>query len=290
LRLVSRIGLRRAIPVLVMVLGATASWGGTALATPTPDSGGKTYVAFFLGQGGYLFSWGIPYLAAQTRELGMEADVFGYSDVSAAWTKIKRKKAAGYRIALVGYSLGNTATTYIQNHMKIDLLLAIAQSSLAPNQSINKQNTRRSVLWHGPDILSNAGVKNGFDETKYVGDFHLLIDVDPRVTRDVLGELKRMREPAAHEPPPTALPQHGEIVQAAARRDTQFAGAATAQPAVAAAEAALDVTTTASRPAFRDVTCTRCWGFQPALSEEMIVAPGAAGRRSASAANPQSVD
>jgi hypothetical protein len=98
LRLVWQIGLRRVILRLVVVLGAIASLGGTALATPTPERADKIYVAFFLGQGGYLFSWGIPYLAAQTRELGMETDIFGYSDVRAALTKAKRKKAAGYRI------------------------------------------------------------------------------------------------------------------------------------------------------------------------------------------------
>jgi hypothetical protein len=294
LRLVSRIGLRRAILRLVAVLGTMALLGGTALATPTPERADKTYVAFFLGQGGYLFSWGIPYLAAQTRELGMEADIFGYSEVSAAWTKIKRKKAAGYRIALVGYSLGNTATTYIQNHMKIDLLLAIAQSSLAPNQSINKQNTKRSVLWHGPDILSNAGVNNGFDKTKYVGDFHPFIDVDPRVTKDVLDELKRMRELGGHEPSTasaqTTPPHHGEIVQTVGRGNTRVAGAGTAQSAVAAAAEALDATYTASHPAFRDVTCTQCWGFQAAPYEGRIVAPSTAARRSASSAYSQSVN
>jgi hypothetical protein len=31
--------------------------------------------------------WGIPYLASQARGLGMETDIFEYSDVKAAWAQ-----------------------------------------------------------------------------------------------------------------------------------------------------------------------------------------------------------
>ena len=82
-----------------------------AVAAPTPK---KTYVAFFLGQGGYIFSWGIPYLAAQAQNLGMETGIFRYYELRSAWKKITQKKAEGYKIGLVGYSLGNTTATYLQ--------------------------------------------------------------------------------------------------------------------------------------------------------------------------------
>src|SRR6516225_10603828 len=62
----------------------------------------KAYVAFFLGQGGYLFSWGIPLLESEARKLGLATDVFSYTDVNPAWTSIDRKRKDGYKVALVG--------------------------------------------------------------------------------------------------------------------------------------------------------------------------------------------
>ncbi len=185
---------------------AVATWD-----KPSPDkaAAAKTYAAFFLGQGGYMFSWGMPYLAAQARELGVETDVFGYSDVGVAWKKIARKKEEGYKIALVGYSLGNTTITYLQRHIEVDLLLAMAESSLGANHQIKKQNTKRAVLWYGPDFLSNAGVKDGFDETNYIDRSHLWMDVDQRVVTGVLGELKTLVE-AGPRGAPTVIAKAGE--------------------------------------------------------------------------------
>ena len=79
LRLSSRIGRRQALLGLMATAGALASpMDVSALGVPAPE---KSYAAFFLGQGGYWFSWGIPYLASQARELGMEAEIFQYSAV-----------------------------------------------------------------------------------------------------------------------------------------------------------------------------------------------------------------
>src|SRR3979409_1279147 len=103
---------RQAILSLLAAGGTLVSpMRALALAVPAPE---KAYAAFFLGQGGYLFSWGIPYLASQARELGMETDIFRYSELRPAWSKISAKKKDGYKIALVGYSLGNTTITYLQ--------------------------------------------------------------------------------------------------------------------------------------------------------------------------------
>jgi hypothetical protein len=107
---------RQAILGMLATAGAAAvsPVPASAAAVPTPE---KTYAAFFLGQGGYLFSWGIPYLASQARGLGTETDIFEYSDVKAAWALVNRKKKDGYKIALVGYSLGNTTITYLQRYL-----------------------------------------------------------------------------------------------------------------------------------------------------------------------------
>src|ERR1700722_20519087 len=180
----ARIDRRRAVLGMLAAGGALASpTRALAVAVPAPE---KAYAAFFLGQGGYLFSWGIPYLASQARELGMETDIFGYYEVTDAWKRITQKKKDGFKIALVGYSLGNTTITWLQRYLEVDLLLAISESSLGRNHPIKKENTKRSVLWHGPDFLSNAGLKDGFDRINFVDRFHLWIDVDPGVVPGVL--------------------------------------------------------------------------------------------------------
>jgi hypothetical protein len=35
---------------------------------------------------------------------------------------------------------------------------------------------RRSVLWYGPDFLSNAGLQDGFDKVNYVNNVHLMMN------------------------------------------------------------------------------------------------------------------
>jgi hypothetical protein len=248
----SRIDRRRAIIGMLAAGGTLASpVRALSLAVPEPE---KAYAAFFLGQGGYLFSWGIPYLASQARELGMETDIFGYSDVGAAWRKIRRKKEDGYKIALVGYSLGNTTITYLQRYLAIDLLLAISESSLGRNHPIKKENTKRSVLWYGPDFLSNAGLRDGFDAINYVDAFHLWMDVDLGVVRGVLGELK-------------------DLVQLEKNDGSALAANATLPPTTIARADGVTATAAGPAPGDRngwlpitgDLTCTHCWGFQQSL-------------------------
>jgi hypothetical protein len=256
LRSRSRIDRRQA------VLGMLAAGGAAALPTdapaaPTPDTE-KAYSAFFLGQGGYLFSWGIPLLESGARKLGLATDVFSYTDLKPAWANIVRKRKDGYKIALVGYSLGNTTATYLQRHLAVDLLLAIAESSLGRNHPIEKKNTKRSVLWYGPDMLSNAGVHDGFDETNYIETLHVLMGLDPRVVSGVLGELKSLVAPARHDEQvvaanasarePTVTPIDNKIATPPAR--VQQLSAGWLPP------------TNVITP---DVTCTNCWGFTQSL-------------------------
>jgi hypothetical protein len=223
----------------------------------SPPASEKAYVAFFLGQGGYLFSWGIPPLESGARKLGLVTDVFSYTDVNAAWANILRKRKEGYKIALVGYSLGNTTATYLQRHLAVDLLLAISESSLGLNHPIKKENTRRSVLWYGPDMLSNAGTHDGFDETKYIDSMHLMMDVDPRVVSGVLDELKSLVTPkrrdeqavAANAVPKRAVAPIGSKITAALA------------PAQQPSAGWLPPTDTITP----DVTCTHCWGFVQSL-------------------------
>jgi hypothetical protein len=227
----------------------------TAVEAPTPQ---KTYVAFFLGQGGYIFSWGIPYLAAQAQNLGIETGIFRYYELRSAWKEITQKKAEGYKIGLVGYSLGNATATYLQKHLEVDLLLAVAQSSLARNHLIKKRNTRRSVLWYGPDFLSNAGLKNGFDKTNYVYNTHLLMDVDPRVVKPVLDELYDLaRLEKSDRTDLASRTSNQQTIRVASADDGILTGSTRTPTAVGGGQWVPHMF-----PISQDVTCTRCWGFR----------------------------
>jgi len=257
LRFCSHIDRRQAI-LGILAAGSAAALPAEAPAVPAPDTE-KVYAAFFLGQGGYLFSWGIPLLASEARKLGLATEVFSYTDVRPAWTNIVRKRKDGYKIALVGYSLGNTTTTYLQSHLAVDLLLAISESSLGRNHPVNKENTRRSVLWYGPGMLSNAGVHDGFDVTNYIESLHLLMDVDPRVVRGVLDELKSLVAPQSRDEQIVAAnaPVPGPV--AASIGDGIVAPPLPAQRLSAGWLPPTNIITP-------DVTCTKCWGFTQSLS------------------------
>jgi hypothetical protein len=271
----SRIDRRQAI--LGTILGMLAAAGSTALtmnaqAGPAPGAA-KVYVAFFLGQGGYLFSWGMPLLESEARKLGLSTGVFSYTDVTAAWTSIVRKRNEGYKIALVGYSLGNTTATYLQRHVAVDLLMAISESSLGQNHPIKKENVKRSVLWHGPDMLSNAGVHDGFDETIYIESSHLLMDVDPRVVRGVIDELKRLAGPERHDGQVVAAksPVPNSTLAKSASAKSTSPKSTLPKPAVPQVNPEIAQISEPTRLSAAwlpptdvitsDVTCENCWGF-----------------------------
>jgi hypothetical protein len=250
LRFCSRIDRRQAILGMLAASGA-AVLPPEASAVPAPVAE-KAYAAFFLGQGGYLFSWGIPLLEQEARKLGFATDVFSYADLTPAWTSIIRRRKEGYKIALIGYSLGNTTATYLQRHLAVDLLLAICESSLGRNHPISKQNTKRSVLWYGPDLLSNAGVSDGFDETNYIESMHLLMDVDPRVVKGVLAELRSLVAPAKRDERMVAA--NAPVPEPPPRPIRREIAAAPAPPPSAAQPPPTNIATS-------DVTCKNCWGF-----------------------------
>lgn len=257
LRLSSGIHRRQALLGLIATVGALAStMRASALGVPVPE---KSYAAFFLGQGGYWFSWGIPYLASQAQELGMEADIFEYSAVKEAWKKISRKKKDGYKIALVGYSLGNTTITWLQRYLAVDLLLAISESSLGRNHAITRENTRRSVLWYGPDFLSNAGLRDGFDKVNYVNNFHLMMNVDPRVVNGVLDELRDLVQWERDKEPAMTASITPTIRVAQADGNAAVNGGPAFERGAGSEWAAIRL------PIAEDITCKNCWGFAQSL-------------------------
>lgn len=147
------------------------------------------YTAFFRGQGGRLFSWGIPHMAKEAARLGA-VDTFDYSEADRALDQIKKHTAEGLKIALVGYSLGASTATFLQSIVPVDLVLAIAESRLGDYHPINKATTKHSVLWAGPGILSSGGHDDGFDVVHFVHAFHLWMDVSGQVAEGVQHELE----------------------------------------------------------------------------------------------------
>lgn len=153
----------------------------------------KVYGAFFLGQFGRLLSWGVQPLADEVAALGVETDVYEYKDYAVAWVKIVSMQKIGCKIGLVGFSLGDSSITYLQTKLThIDLLIAIAESSFAQNYAIDKTHTKRSILFHGPDALSNAGLQDRFDEVINLPDLHLWMDTNPRVAQVVKDEFTKL--------------------------------------------------------------------------------------------------
>ena len=166
-----------------------------AVTAPAP-----VYAAFFMGQGGYVFSSGFADIANKASARGIIADVFAYSDVSAAQRCLDRARQNKSKRALIGYSLGCTTATYLQTLMPVDLVICIAESTLGDNHIINKTNTKRSVLYRGTDFLSSAGLHDGFDEVVNVGAglgipvlSHLLVPSTQTVVNGVLAELAKLK-------------------------------------------------------------------------------------------------
>jgi hypothetical protein len=150
----------------------------------------QPYLALFEGQGGWLFSWGFPGLADDARRIGYEADIFRYLDTAQGYEKAAQAVSQGRSVALLGYSLGCTTATYIQTYIPVDLLLCIAESSLGQNHPIKL--ARRSVLWHGPDFLSDAGVDDRWTEKYFVPQLHLTMDTCSAVRAGVQSELEHL--------------------------------------------------------------------------------------------------
>ena len=136
---------------------------------------GPTFVWAF---GGWVTSIGVWRLANTFRGMGIEAQCFDFDQVTAAYDWLSSAALLGQPIIGVGYSLGNTAVLYLQTLMRMDLVFSIAASELAGsnNRPIDHNNTRRSILWRGPGVLSGAGGGLGYDEVHDIDRPHLLMD------------------------------------------------------------------------------------------------------------------
>jgi hypothetical protein len=176
--------------------GVPSSWQPYNLSSlPKPPC-----AAFFMGQGGYLFSSSFAAIADMAKAQGIITEVFEYTQYETARDWLGKAGGAGNKTAVIGYSLGCSAATYLQRLMTLDLVICIAESTLADNWPINKQLTKRSVLYYGTDFLSSAGQHDGFD-TKFPvsagwgipGLSHLLVPSTDIVVNGVLKELGALK-------------------------------------------------------------------------------------------------
>jgi len=157
----------------------------------------KVLVLFFMGQGGYLFSMGIPVMARKVASLSPRVitKVYRYVDFDPAAKDIQNFRKLGYKIVLVGYSLGNTTTTLLQETYDVDTLIAIAESQLAGqnNHRIEHKHTKRSILFYSnADALSSAGLNSGFDIEIKTGYTHLLFPWATTVVNRVIEEVRKL--------------------------------------------------------------------------------------------------
>lgn len=153
----------------------------------------KPYAAFFTGQGGIVTSGGVPALADIARQIGYVAEVFAYDDYQNAAEMLESTAHAGAKVAAIGYSLGCTTVTYLGTMQHIDLAICIAESVFAQNHKIDHANVTRSVLFHGHDWLSSAGLDGGFNHVVEVqGHLHLSMDYAQQVVQGVRDELTKL--------------------------------------------------------------------------------------------------
>jgi hypothetical protein len=132
-------------------------------------------------------------MAAQARKLGHQADVFVYEQIDQAKAKCLLMLRGGFKIVVVGYSLGAGTATLLGWYVPLDLLIALDPSVWGYNYFINKKFVKRSVLWHGTnplEPLGHAGTNLGFDVIHDTLDPHLFIDLDPAIQADVFAEIK----------------------------------------------------------------------------------------------------
>lgn len=161
------------------------------------------YAACFFGAGptgiwawgGALTSMGVWRTANRLRRLGIEAECFRFDQTELAESRLTTARNQKRPVGTLGYSLGNTPALWLQQFTRFDLLFSIADSELGRNYPINHANTKRSVLWRGPGILSGAGGNLGYDIVHDCNKVHLLMDFAPEIWQDAVLEFCKLFRP-----------------------------------------------------------------------------------------------
>ena len=156
----------------------------------------KVCVVFFMGQGGALTSQGMLFMTDQARKLGYEAQCFTYDQYKQGEAVLDKYRPLGYKLAVVGYSLGAGTATYVENYERLDLLVALDPSQLGYNYKLNHANVAHSILWHNSNWLNgpfgHAGLGLGFMEVHETLDPHVFVDKDPMIQKNIFDNLAKL--------------------------------------------------------------------------------------------------
>jgi hypothetical protein len=158
------------------------------------------YAACFFGAGptgiwawgGFSTSAGVWRTANRLRGIGIEAECFNFNAVGRAETRLTAARNELRPVGMLSYSLGNSSATWLQTYTPFNLLFSIADSKLGANYPVNHKNTKRSVLWRGPGVLSGAGGNLGYDVVHDCDKPHLLMDFAPEIWQDALVEFSKL--------------------------------------------------------------------------------------------------
>jgi hypothetical protein len=157
------------------------------------------YCPMFLGQWGYTFSMGMVYLAAKIRGIGAETQLFSYKDFDRARSWIEFKQHHDYKIAGIGFSLGNTSLTYLlASGTYVEAALCIAMSLYAGpnNRQISSGHAPRRCLWFNPakdEQMSAGGQQLVWEQKTEVHTPHLFMPMHPTVVNGVLAEIRKLQ-------------------------------------------------------------------------------------------------
>jgi len=168
------------------------------------------------------------------------------------------QKKDGYKIALVVIRWETPRSPISRDIWRSTCCWRFPNPRSGQNHRIKKENTRRSVLWYGPDFLSNAGLGR---RLRYSQLRQRVPPVDecgsPRGqwrARE-LQDLVLWEEMTDWPWPRVRSPRNDAARQA---------DGATTGAAPASAQSVSDGWQPLRRPNSRDVTCMECWGFKSA--------------------------
>lgn len=156
----------------------------------------KVRVYVMMGQGGRFTSGGIVNLAARIDQLkGTRVSVHPWDPYTDVVDDIN-KLLVGTKIAIVGYSLGANATTWIATAVpkrKIDLIVCYDPSKWSIVTPAPK-NVAKGILYHnnGWDILGHAVIPGPQMQTVEISQWHLSVDNNEDLHRRTLAEINEL--------------------------------------------------------------------------------------------------
>jgi len=175
------------------LFGLALLTGCGSLTSAPPRGGPQVYMLYALG--GIPTSLGMVDLAGRIRNLG-DITVTGYSwdDYRAVIADIAQKPP-DVPVALIGYSLGANATSWIAENLpqrRIALLIAYDPSIWYPVSPLG-ENVERAILYHnnGIDPLGHARIEAPRLETVETWLPHVTLDFDESLHKHTLAAVER---------------------------------------------------------------------------------------------------